>query len=482
MKYKNGKTEFLALVGFLGAVAMILTNGMSGRIMAQSDTEQVYTKIEPIGEVLAEILDSYVYEPDIDRAVEGALMGIMSSLDRNSSFIPAESFTSLRQDTEGSFDGIGVQIRYNEDTDNVLVYYPIPGAPAQEAGIKAGDFIVAVDGVEVTEDIEAANSPNEALSLVTDRIKGPRGTSVNITVSREVNPDEERARFEYVVRRGSIPLNSIVEARMLDGDIGYVRISDFKKNTAEDLEDQVEAFADEGMTALILDLRWNPGGLLNSARDVSELFLKKGSLVTFTRGREQPEGGYLDSMELFTQKHSIIPETMPIIILVSRGSASSSEIVTGALQFHQRAIVMGEKTFGKGSVQTVIPLNNPPGSALRLTTALYYTPAEVTIDQVGILPDVEVEMDIDTQNNLRVQMIRSMNPGPEYINKQNHGEITGNTEGVEGDELVQDTVLAHAVEIIREQSSFKSMLENYHRDVKETQKMASQELRDKKVR
>ena len=482
MKSMNSKTEFLALVGFLCAVAMILTNGMSGRIMAQSDQEQVYNKIEPIGEVLAEVLDNYVYEPDVDRAVEGALMGIMSSLDRNSSFIPAASFTSLRQDTEGSFDGIGVQIRYHEETDNVLVYYPIPGAPAQEAGLKAGDFIVAVDGVEVYDDVESAASPGEALQLVTDRIKGPRGTSVDITVSREVGPGDERARFEYTVRRGKIPLNSLVEARILDGGIGYVRISDFKKNTASDLDEKIEEFADQNMSALILDLRWNPGGLLNSARDVSEVFLPKGALVTFTRGREQEDGGFRDSMELYTQKHPIIPDSMPIIILVSRGSASSSEIVTGALQYHERALVVGEKTFGKGSVQTVIPLANPRGSALRLTTALYYTPAEVTIDQVGILPDIEVEMDIEAQNNLRVQMIRSMNPGPEFINKQNHGSITGNTEGIDDEEMVEDIVLARAVEIIEEHASFSDMIKNYHRDVEETQRMASDELREKKVR
>lgn len=481
MNQRHSKTEFFALVGFVGAIALILTNGFSGRIMAQSEQEDVYNKIEPIGEVLAEILDNYVYEPDIDRAVEGALMGIMSSLDRNSSFIPAESFQALRDDTQGSFDGIGVQIKY-DDSDNILVYYPIPGAPAADAGIEAGDFIVAVDGVEVTEDIESAETPNQALEQVTKRIKGPKGTSVNITVSRKIRNEGKRERFEYTVRRGKIPLNSIVEARMLDNGIGYLRISDFKRNTAEDIEKHIDEFENQQMTSLILDLRWNPGGLLNSARDVSELFLPKGSLVTFTRGRQQVDGSYLDAMELTTQKHPIIPDSMPIIILVSRGSASSSEIVTGALQFHQRAIVIGEKTFGKGSVQTVIPLASPRGSALRLTTALYYTPAEVTIDQVGILPDVDVEMSIEEQNNLRVQMIRSMNPGPEFINKQNHGTITGNDEGEDEEELVEDIVLKRAVEIISEHPSFDKMLETYHRDVKETQKMASKELRDQKVR
>lgn len=483
MIHKRSKTEFTALFVFLFSAVMVLTNGFSGRIFAQSEDEAIYNQIEPIGEVLAEILDNYVYEPNMERAVEGALMGIMSSLDRNSSFIPADSYTSMREDTEGVFDGIGVQIRFFHETDNVWVYYPIPGAPAAEAGLRANDFIVAVDGVETQNDLDAAGpDKRKALDLITKRIKGPRGTTVDITISREVTKGEPRERFTYPVRRGKIPLNSLVEARMLDNGIGYVRVSDFKKNTADDVKNKVREFDDDHLSALIIDLRWNPGGLLSSSKELCELFLKKSSLVTFTRGREQSDGRYLDDMKLYTQKHPIVPETMPIIVLVSRGSASSSEIVTGAMQFYKRALVIGEKTFGKGSVQTVIGLTNPPGSALRLTTALYYTPAKVTIDQVGILPDVEVEMDIDTQNNLRIQMIRSMDPGPEFINKQNHGNITGNTEGEGEDELINDIVLDRAIELLRTEPNFEKLMGKHHRDVHETQKMASDELRDKKVK
>ncbi len=482
MSYKNSKAEFLSLVMFMVCAILVLTNGFTARIWAQNEEVEVYEKIEPIGEVLAEILDNYVYEPDLDRAVEGALMGIMSSLDRNSSYISIDDYKSMQEDTRGEFDGIGVSIKYDEISANVWVFHPVPGAPAAKAGIKSGDYIVEVDGVDMSEDIKNATSPNEALGIVSKRIKGPRGTNVNITVSRKTGPGDERERINIDVKRGKIPLNSLLEVRLLDNGIGYVRISDFKNNTADDLRKELKSFEKENFTAMVLDLRWNPGGLLSASREVCELFLPKNSLVTYTRGRAQSDGQYLDDMKLYTQKQPVIPEDMPVIVLVSRSSASSSEIVTGALQFYKRAIVIGEKTYGKGSVQTVIPLSRPEGSALRLTTALYYTPAEVTIDQVGILPDVEVEMDMDAQIALSKQMNLSMNAGDEFINKQNHGPSSGNTEGEEGDELVNDLVLDRAIEIIRESPSFERIIEKYHRAIEETQKMASDELREQKVR
>ena len=481
MSYKNSKAEFLSLAGFLICAILVLTNGFSSRIWAQNEEIEVYEKIEPIGEVLAEILDNYVYEPDLDKAVEGALIGIMSSLDRNSSFISLEDYQTMREDTQGEFDGIGIRIRY-DDSGNIIVFQPVPGAPAAKAGIKSGDYIVAVDDVDIQEDIADATSSNEALTIVSERIKGPRGTTVKITVSRETGTDGESEIMDIDVKRGKIPLNSLLETRLLDNGVVYVRISDFKNNTASDLKKVFKKFEKEGYSSVVLDLRWNPGGLLSASREVCELFLPKNSLVTFTRGRKQEDGQYLDDMKLFTQKNPVVPEGTPVLVLVSRGSASSSEIVTGALQYHQRAIVLGEKTFGKGSVQTVIPLNRPEGSALRLTTALYYTPADVTIDQVGILPDVPVEMDMDAQRALNAQMNLSMNAGEEFINKQNHGPATGNTEGEGDEELVNDVVLDKAIEIIRESPTFESMIEKYHRDVSETQKMASDELRDKKVR
>ncbi len=468
MRKSSSKAEFIALVTFLVGATLVLTNGFSSRIFAQDADRAVFDKIEPIGEVLGEVLQNYVYTPDLDEAVEGALIGIMNSLDRNSSFIPAEGYQSMREDTEGEFDGIGVMIGFN-DEGHVVVRQPVPGAPAAKAGLRAGDYIEGVDGVPLVDIISASATQNQALGAVSSRIKGPRGTNVGITVSRAIDEDDdasEREELEFDVKRGKIPLQSVLEARVLDGGIGYIRISDFKKNTSDDLRKRLKEFEDEGMNSLILDLRWNPGGLLNASREMCELFLPRNTLVVSTRGREKASGRYTEEMELSTEKHPVVPETMPLIVLVNGSSASSSEIVTGALQYHERALIVGEKTFGKGSVQTIIPLNRPAGSALRLTTALYYTPAGVTIDSIGILPDVEAVMDDDQQEALLLQMMRSYQDDALLMrDRQDHGRVTGNM----AEDAAQDTVLERAVEILREDAVFDNLLQKYHRDVRETQ-------------
>lgn len=466
MRRNSSKAEFLALVTFLIGATLVLTNGFSSRIFAQDEERAIFDKIEPIGEVLSEILENYVYTPDLDKAVEGALIGIMNSLDRNSSFIPAEGYQSMREDTEGEFNGIGVFIGFDEE-GHVVVTQPVPDAPAAKAGLQAGDYIEGVDGVPIVDIISKSMTRDQALGAVSSRIKGPRGTNVQITVSRAIDKESdsgEREEFAFNVKRGKIPLQSVLEARVLEGGIGYIRISDFKKNTASDVRKRLKDFG-EGMNSLILDLRWNPGGLLNASREICELFLAKNTLVVSTRGREKTSGGFSEEMELYTEKLPLLPETMPLIVLVNERSASSSEIVTGALQYHQRALIVGEKTFGKGSVQTIIPLSRPRGSALRLTTALYYTPSGVTIDSVGILPDVEAAMDEDEQFKLRQQMYNTYREDITLRDRQNHGRITGDME----EDAVQDTVLERAVEILREDAVFENLLKKYHRDVRETQ-------------
>lgn len=454
MRHKNSKSEFVGLLMFLIGSTLVLTNGFSAHIFAKEADR--FEQITPIAEAISHILRDYVYEPDFDQIVEGALYGIMNSLDRNSSFIPARGFKAMREETEGAFDGIGVVIRPDEE-GRITVFEPIVGSPAAEAGIRAGDIIHKVDGVSM-EGMTTGDAAN--------RIKGPRGRKVDITVLRAVPDQEELATLDFTLKRGKIPLQSIDEARVLEGGIGYVRISDFKKNTAKDLKSAIESFKEQDFQALVLDLRWNPGGLLGASRDVSELFLPKHSLVTKTRGREDGKTRSMENMTLRTERDPIVPTTLPIIVLTNGGTASSSEIVTGALQFHQRAIVVGEKSFGKGSVQTIIPLQRPTQSALRLTTALYYTPADVTIHGVGIQPDVAVVMDDDTQLKLRIQMIASYEASADLRNSQNHGAVTGNEVT---DETVEDLVLAKAVALLEENPVFADLLKNYHRDVSETQ-------------
>ena len=465
---RNSKFQFVALAAFLCATIVVVTNAFAPRIFAQGQRTDPFHSIEPIGAALHEILSQYVEEPDIDKVVEGALVGMMRSLDRHSAFVPPQEFTEMHEDTQGEFFGIGVSIELDEN-ENVQVRQTIPNTPAAASGMFMGDIILEVDGTPIAE-LEPQGE--RRLSAVANLIKGPEGTVVTVKVFRPGTENSEGELLEFEIKRGRIPLESIVERRLLDGGIGYIRISDFKSNTAADMERAIKDFRDEGMRAMVLDLRWNRGGLLTASQEVSELFLPKNTLVTYTRGR--PNGPATENMVLRTRKNPVMPVDMPLIILVTNQTASSAEIVTGALQFHERAIIVGETTYGKGSVQTIIPLERPQGSALRLTTALYYTPADVTIDESGIKPDVEVEMDIETQRQLLTQMWRSYASDPTMEHEQNHGTVTGNTDGeldAEGNQmdLVQDSVLQRAVEILNEDTVWSNLIERYHKPASETQ-------------
>ncbi|MBI2435715.1 MAG: S41 family peptidase [Candidatus Hydrogenedentes bacterium] len=498
MEKHKSRSEFVSLLAFLVAFVLVFTNGFSQRIFAQEESEDVYQQIEPVGDVLDKIQTDYVMRADLDKLVQGALIGIMSSLDRHSSFINAQDLETMREDTKGEFFGIGVSIK-PDDNNNIMVFAPIEGSPAAEAGLLPGDLIIAIDGIS-TEGMTTADAA--------DKIRGPKGTPVKLTLLRKKNGGGEPDILEVSVKRDKVPLESVKEARILDGGIGYMRISDFKENTAGDMKERLKKFVDQGMRAFILDLRWNPGGLLNASKEVSELFLPKGSLVTYTKGRERDEHRKNpDDMELYTEDRPVLPPEMPIVVLVNESTASSSEIVTGALQYHQRGLILGEKTFGKGSVQTIIPLVKPVSTALRLTTALYYTPADVTINHQGILPDLEVPMSIEEERELWVQLVTSAAEDPARTHEQNHGSITNGVheqpaksqeklareeallvqiqdefgaeaadalrEYVKGEEkkqaTIEDTQLERAVAILREDSVWEHLIQKYHRDVHETQ-------------
>lgn len=495
MNQRNTKVEFFALLGFLVVAALLLTNGFIARISAQGKDVDVYQAVEPVGIVLDKIQTDYVRDVSTDRLAEGALAGMMGSLDRHSSFVTAEEMKALQEDTRGEFEGIGVSIRMDEEK-NIIVFKPIPDSPAAKAGLKPFDIIKKIDDVST----EGMNLDDAA-----KRIRGQKGTSVKLTVERKNEAGVEET-LDFTVKRAKVPLESITETRLLEGGIGYIRISDFKDTTARDMYKQIKDFLDQGMKAFILDLRWNPGGLLSASQQVCELFLPKGSLVTYTKGRNDAEGNpNKDNMKLFTEEKPVLPPNMPMAVLVNDQTASSAEIVTGALQFHQRAIVVGGKTYGKGSVQTIFPLERPKMTALRLTTALYYTPADVTIDHQGILPDVEVTLTKDQEKALAKQMYRSYENDPGKLNEQNHGSVTGNTviketgppseaELTLADELgaayddetkklfnefmkrlkatsgaVDDMPLLRAAEILKEEPMWDTLLKKYHKDIHETQ-------------
>lgn len=453
---RSTKAQFLSVFLFLAIAVFVLTNGFSARIFAESEERDVFQSIEPIGSALSEIMKNYVEEPDLDKVVEGALEGMMRSLDKHSSYIPPKVFEELSEDTKGEFEGIGVSIKL-DDEGYLMVYQPVDDSPAFHAGILAGDHIVEIDGV---------SAQGMSLEDAASRIKGPRGTVVRLKLVRTFEDNSAESEvLDIDVKRDKIPLQSISEVRMLPGGIGYLRLGDFKQNTADDMQRAIEKLSADGMKGFVLDLRWNPGGLLNSSQEVCELFLPRRSLVTFTRGREI-NGQPAESMNLYTRKAPVLPLEFPIILLTSGSTASSAEIVTGALQYHQRAIVVGEKSFGKGSVQTIIPLEVPAGAALRLTTALYYTPADVTIHERGILPDVEVAMTKNDQIKLLTQLRESYQNDPTKKNLQNHGAVSGDPMT---DESIDDAPLAKAVEMLNETTVFADLLKKYHKDTRETQ-------------
>lgn len=466
MRKPNSRYEFWALAAFLITLTVVLTNGFTARIFAQEDEVDVFEQIEPIGYVLSEIMNNYVEEPDIDKVVEGALRGMMFSLDRHSAYIPPRNYSDMTEDTEGEFEGVGINIEV-EESGAIVVIQPIPGSPAAKAGVLPGDIIYKIDDVRTDEmDIHEAAR----------RIKGPKGTTVKLTMLRRgATPEGNVEELDFTIKRGKIPIESVKEARLFDGGVGYIRVSDFRKNTSDEMKEYIKELNDAGLRALILDLRWNPGGLLSASKEMCELFLPKGTLVTYTKGREGTSSSS-DNIRLYTESRPIVPTDMPMVILVNDLTASSSEIVTGALQFHERAIVVGEKTYGKGSVQTIIPLRRPVNSALRLTTALYYSPADVTINGRGILPDIAIDMGSaeDRENwadrQLYIQLDESYRENPNQKDEMDHGVV--NPPKKES-ETVEDLPLKKALEILRESSDFTYIIEKYHRDTTETQVAAA---------
>jgi carboxyl-terminal processing protease len=458
---KSYRSQFLGLFFFLSATILVLSNGFVARIFAQENGAEIVTKIEPIAVVLDEIMKHYVESPDADKVIEGALIGMMNSLDDHSSYVPPRVYQEITEDTEGEFDGIGVQIKLDDDK-NIIIFHPLPSSPAAKAGLMGNDIIVKIDDI---------STQGMSLDEAKDLIRGARGSVVRLTVFREYPDSDTRPELlEFDVTRGRIPLESVMEARVLEGGVAYLRISDFKKTTANEIASRLKELEKEGMRSLILDLRWNPGGLLSASKDVTELFLPKGTKVTYTKGRHQSDGTISEEITLFTEREPVIPENFPIVLLVNEQTASSSEIVTGALQYYQRALVIGMKTFGKGSVQTIIPLRRPKDSALRLTTALYYTPADVTINKHGILPDVEVPLPMEQWRDLFVQMMASWESNPSMQNQQNHGSVTGDNVD---ENTVEDVQLMRAVEILREDSVWDNLIKKYHKDTAETQVAAA---------
>ena len=371
--FKPGIYRKLAVgIGLVVLVAVGIGVGAHRKCSAKEGGD--YESIEMFTDVLTIVKKSYVEEVDTKKLVYGAINGMLASLDPHSSFMPPDMFKELKIDTKGEFGGLGIEISIK---DGILtVISPIEDTPAFKIGIKANDQILKIND-KFTKDM----SIMDAVKLM----RGPKGTKVTITVMRE-GFDKPK---EFTITRDIIQVKS-VKFKMLEGGIGYVRIAQFQEKTDDYLTKALQTLKEENkgeLKGLVLDLRNDPGGLLDQAVKVSDHFIDEG-LIVYTEGREA------DSKMKFSAKKGGDEPGYPMVVLVNSGSASASEIVAGALQDHHRAVVMGTQTFGKGSVQTIIPLSEDSG--LRLTTARYYTPNGRSIQAKGITPDITVEQ-VDLQ-------------------------------------------------------------------------------------
>jgi len=356
-----GRIRVILILGLLTVVIVI--SGIHHRVVA---TEEAYDTLKVFTEVLTLVQNNYVESTDSQDLIYGAIRGMLDTLDPHSSFMSPDVYKEMQVETQGSFGGLGIEITVRDH--QLTVVAPIDGTPAQRAGIHAGDHIIRID-----------DEPTKKMTLVdaVRKLRGPKGSEVTITILRE-----GQEPFEVPITRDIIEVHSVRASDLLEAGVGYIRVASFQERTARDIEEALKELKEQGMRGLILDLRNNPGGLLNQAVLATDLFLEKGKLIVSTEGRVKNQN------LRFVDEHEN-PESFPMVVLVNKGSASASEIVAGALQDHQRAILIGTTTFGKGSVQTVIPLND--GSGLRLTTAKYFTPKQRLIHGEGLTPDIIVE-------------------------------------------------------------------------------------------
>jgi carboxyl-terminal processing protease len=379
---------------------------------------------------------------------------MLSTLDPHSAYMTADMYKEMQVETKGEFGGVGIQIGVKEN--RLAVIAPIEGTPAYRAGVKSGDFITKVND-ETTKDL--------TLMDAVQKMRGPKGSKVNLTIQREGTPDP----LQFTLVRDTIKIES-VKSKVLD-NIGYVRLTQFQESTGRDLSKVLKQFKDQKLQSTILDLRNNPGGLLTSAVEVSEQFLPGGKLVVYTKGRESKKDEWIS-------KGKDQMDDSPMIVLVNEGSASASEIVAGALQDYGRAVIVGTTSFGKGSVQTILPLGD--GSGLRLTTAKYYTPKGRSIQSTGITPDIVVKAQPPTivakagetksgeKDGEQKQAKPAVVPGKDQPAQAGKGQEEGTQKNgtvpqppsadVSGDpSLEQDVQLQKAVEMLKTWKIFKEL-------------------------
>ena len=350
----------------VGCAALVL-GGSAAAVSSQTPRNETFRMLELFGDVVGIVEQAYVVPVDNKKLIEAALAGMMTALDPHSNYLPPSNYDDLRERTEGQYSGVGLTI--SADGGMVKVISPMDDSPAAKAGVQAGDVISSIEG---------QNAAGLTVSQVSEKLRGEVGTSVKVTFLRDGSDP-----LEVTLTREVIKVQSVTGR--VEGDFGYLRVSTFNENTGRELNEAIAKIKAEkpGVKGYVLDLRNNGGGLLNAAIDVSDAFLERGEIVS-QRGRK-PE-----QIQRYSAKPGDVTGGLPLVVLVNYGSASASEIVAGALKDHQRATIVGLTSFGKGSVQTVIPLRQGQDGALSITTARYYTPSGASIQKIGIEPDLEV--------------------------------------------------------------------------------------------
>jgi len=356
-------------------------------ISAEND---IYKKIDLFGEVLEKINEEYVEEIDQSESMDSAINGLLQSLDPYSTYMSPEIFYEMQTETSGEFGGLGIEV--GMESGVVKVISPIDDTPASRAGIKAGDYIVKIEDTQVQ---------GKTLSEAVDLMRGPVGSSIELTVRRK----GVKKALKFDIKREIIQIQS-VKTDLLENNIGYIRLTSFNENSSDQIENKIKALEKkQGVKAYILDLRNNPGGLLSQAIRISDFFLDSGEILS-TKSRQASE-----NRKWFAKKGDLT-NGKTLIVLINYGSASASEIVAGALKDHKRAIILGENSYGKGSVQSIIPLKNK--GAIRLTVAKYYLPSGKSISEVGVSPDIEIveenekfriKSDTDNQLNFALKLL-----------------------------------------------------------------------------
>lgn len=351
----------------LVAASALVLGGSAAAVASQTPRNETFRLLQLFGDVVAIVEQYYVVPVDNKKLIEAALQGMMTALDPHSNYLAPDGYGDLRERTEGQYSGVGLTI--TAEGGLVKVISPMDGGPAARAGVQAGDVISAING---------QNAAGQTVTEVSDKLRGAAGTSVTVTFLR----DGEEAR-DVVLTREVIKVESVTGR--IEGDFGYLRISTFNENTGRELDQTIARLKRENpaIKGFVLDLRNNGGGLLTAAVAVSDAFLERGEIVS-QRGRDP------DQIERFAARPGDLTGGLPLVVLVNYGSASASEIVAGALKDHERATIVGLTSFGKGSVQTVIPLRGGRDGALSITTARYYTPSGGSIQKIGIEPDLEV--------------------------------------------------------------------------------------------